>query len=196
MARSPAHAALTAGPQPPEDPRGHRRPAAALPAQPARGASTPGDATISSERLAELAGVNAAKVRKDLSYLGLLRHPRRRLRRRVPAVPDEPRARPHPGLAGRHRRPRQPRPGARQLRRASATGASRSWRSVDADPRVVGTDGPRRRRSATSTTCPAIAAEHGIAIGIIATPAVGRPGRGRPAGRGRGVRRSSTSPPR
>ncbi len=29
-----------------------------------------GTATISSERLAELAGVNAAKVRKDLSYLG------------------------------------------------------------------------------------------------------------------------------
>ena len=27
-------------------------------------------ATISSERLAELAGVNAAQVRKDLSYLG------------------------------------------------------------------------------------------------------------------------------
>ena len=29
-----------------------------------------GQATISSERLAEIAGVNAAKVRKDLSYLG------------------------------------------------------------------------------------------------------------------------------
>src|SRR4051794_5552873 len=29
-----------------------------------------GTTTISSERLAELAGVNAAKVRKDLSYLG------------------------------------------------------------------------------------------------------------------------------
>jgi len=29
-----------------------------------------GDATVSSARLAELAGVNAAKVRKDLSYLG------------------------------------------------------------------------------------------------------------------------------
>jgi len=29
-----------------------------------------GTATISSERLAEMAGVNAAKVRKDLSYLG------------------------------------------------------------------------------------------------------------------------------
>lgn len=31
---------------------------------------TGGTSTISSERLAELAGVNAAKVRKDLSYLG------------------------------------------------------------------------------------------------------------------------------
>jgi redox-sensing transcriptional repressor len=29
-----------------------------------------GQATVSSERLAEMAGVNAAKVRKDLSYLG------------------------------------------------------------------------------------------------------------------------------
>src|SRR5437588_12611725 len=29
-----------------------------------------GTTTVSSERLAELAGVNAAKVRKDLSYLG------------------------------------------------------------------------------------------------------------------------------
>lgn len=32
--------------------------------------SVDGTGTISSERLAELAGVNAAKVRKDLSYLG------------------------------------------------------------------------------------------------------------------------------
>jgi redox-sensing transcriptional repressor len=32
--------------------------------------STAKSATVSSERLAELAGVNAAKVRKDLSYLG------------------------------------------------------------------------------------------------------------------------------
>ena len=73
--------------------------------------------SISSERLAELAGVNAAKVRKDLSLPRQLRHPRRRLRRRVPRLPDPPRARPHPRLAGRHRRRRQPRPGARQLRR-------------------------------------------------------------------------------
>lgn len=33
-------------------------------------ASDPSNTTISSERLAELSGVNAAKVRKDLSYLG------------------------------------------------------------------------------------------------------------------------------
>ena len=33
-------------------------------------ASADGVVTISSERLAELAGVNAAKVRKDLSHLG------------------------------------------------------------------------------------------------------------------------------
>ena len=53
-------------------------------------------ATISSERLAELAGVNAAKVRKDLSYLGSYGHARRGLRRRVPAARDQPGARAHP----------------------------------------------------------------------------------------------------
>ena len=34
------------------------------------GLATTGEPTVSSARLAELAGVNAAKVRKDLSYLG------------------------------------------------------------------------------------------------------------------------------
>ena len=33
-----------------------------------------GTDSISSDRLAELGGVNAAKVRKDLSYLGFTRH--------------------------------------------------------------------------------------------------------------------------
>ena len=47
----------------------------------------------------------------------LVRHPRRGLRRRVPRLPDLPRARPDPGLAGRHRRRRQPRPRPGQLRR-------------------------------------------------------------------------------
>jgi redox-sensing transcriptional repressor len=61
---------------PPERPRGGRRiPEATVARLPVylrslvelAEASTP---TISSERLAEMAGVNAAKVRKDLSYLG------------------------------------------------------------------------------------------------------------------------------
>ena len=121
------------------DPRGDGRPAAALPAQPRSRPERSDDATISSERLAELAGVNAAKVRKDLSYLGLLRHPRRRLRRRVPAVPDQPRARPHPGLAGRHRRHRQPRPGPRQLRRLRRARLP-VVALVDADPAKVGSE--------------------------------------------------------
>ena len=32
--------------------------------------------TVSSEALAGAAGVNSAKLRKDLSHLGLVRHPR------------------------------------------------------------------------------------------------------------------------
>ena len=67
----------------------------------------------------------------------LLRHPRRRLRRRVPALPDRPRARPDPGLAGRHRRHRKPGPRARQLRRLRSRGF-RIAALLDADPAGVG----------------------------------------------------------
>ena len=49
--------------------------------------------TVSSERLAELAGVNAAKVRKDLSYLGSYGTRGVGYDVAVPGVPDEPRAR-------------------------------------------------------------------------------------------------------
>ncbi len=58
----------------------------------------------------------------------LLRHPRRRVRRGVPPLPDRPRDRRHPGLAGRHRRDRQPGPRPGQLQRlllARASGSSR-----------------------------------------------------------------------
>ena len=61
---------------------------------------------------------------------------------------------------------------------------------VDADPAKVGDAASAASSSATSTTCPTVVAEHGIAIGIIATPAGGRPGRRRPAGRGRRHARS------
>ena len=44
-----------------------------------------------------------------------LRHPWGGLRRRLPALPDRPRDRGDPGLAGRHRRHRQPRARAGQL---------------------------------------------------------------------------------
>ena len=54
---------------PPTHPRCHRRPAAGVPADPHR-AGDEGVDSISSDRLAELGGVNAAKVRKDLRYLG------------------------------------------------------------------------------------------------------------------------------
>ena len=73
--------------------------------------------TMSSEELAELGGVNAAKVRKDLSYLGSYGTRGVGLRRRLPRLPDPSRTRPDPRLAGRHRRRRQPRPGARRLQR-------------------------------------------------------------------------------
>ena len=61
-----------------------------------------------------------------------LRHPRRRVRRRLPALPDRPRDRGDPGLARGHRRDRQPRTRARQLLRVP-------------QPRFPGR-GPARRR--------------------------------------------------
>ena len=140
--------------------------------------------TVSSERLAELAGVNAAKVRKDLSLPRLLRHPGRRLRRRVPPPRDLARARPHPGLAGRHRRRRQPRPRARQLPRLRRPRLPRRRRS-STPTRQGGRARRRARHRRRSTTCPAIARERDIAIGIIATPGARGPGGRRPPRRRR-----------
>ena len=54
----------------PSHPRSHRRPAARVSADPHRAGRRRSREHLVSERLAELAGVNAAKVRKDLSYLG------------------------------------------------------------------------------------------------------------------------------
>ena len=75
--------------------------------------------TVSSAELAEAAGVNAAKVRKDLSHLGTYGTPGHRLRRQLPPRPGAPRARPRPGVAGRHRRHRQPRARPRPTRSGS-----------------------------------------------------------------------------
>ena len=151
--------------------------------------------TISSERLAELAGVNAAKVRKDLSYLGSygtrgvgydVEYLLFQMSRALGLTQDWPVV-----IVG-----------IGNLGQALANYGGFGERGfpvaalVDADPAKVGERGAAASRSATSTTCPTSRAEHSIAIGIIATPAVGRPGRRRPARRRRHQRRSSTSPPR
>ncbi len=125
--------------------------------------------TISSERLAELAGVNAAKVRKDLSYLGsygtrgvgydvqfLLLH----INRVLGLTQDWPVVIVGIGNLG-HALANYKGFSARGFRIAAL---------VDADPAKVGevvADLPVRHLD----ELPAIAAEDAIAIGIIATPA-------------------------
>jgi redox-sensing transcriptional repressor len=125
--------------------------------------------TISSERLAELAGVNAAKVRKDLSYLGSygtrgvgydVEYLLFQMSRELGLTQDWPVA--IVGLGN--------------LGQALANYAGFGDRGfpivalVDADHRVVGTTvhGVVVRHV---DELPDIAAEHGISIGIIATPA-------------------------
>ena len=128
-----------------------------------------GDATISSERLAELAGVNAAKVRKDLSYLGSygtrgvgydVEYLLFQMSRELGLTQDWPVT-----IVG-----------VGNLGQALANYGGFRERGfpvvalVDADERIVGTEvqGVIVRHI---DDLPAIAAEHGLAIGIIATPA-------------------------
>ena len=123
-------------------------------------------------------GVNAAKVRKDLSYLGSYGTRGVGLRRRVPAARDLPRARPHPRLAGRDRRHRQPRPGARQLprlRRPGLPGRGARRRR----PRQGRQAGRRASPIESLDDLAARRRERGVAIGIIATPGRTRPRRWR-----------------
>lgn len=125
--------------------------------------------TISSERLAELAGVNAAKVRKDLSYLGSygtrgvgydVEYLLFQMSRELGLTQDWPVA--IVGLGN--------------LGQALANYGGFGDRGFpvaalcDADPRVIGTlvHGVIVR---SIDDLPAIVAEHQIAIGIIATPA-------------------------
>ncbi|MFP5256172.1 MAG: redox-sensing transcriptional repressor Rex [Acidimicrobiia bacterium] len=128
-----------------------------------------GVTTISSERLAELAGVNAAKVRKDLSYLGSygtrgvgydVEFLLFQMSRELGLTHDWPVAIVGLGNLGQ------------ALANYGGFG-DRGYPIValcDADPSVVGTtvNGVVVRHV---DDLPAVAAEHGIAIGIIATPA-------------------------
>ncbi len=128
-----------------------------------------GDATISSERLAELAGVNAAKVRKDLSYLGSygtrgvgydVEYLLFQMSRELGLTQDWPVAIVGLGNLGH------------ALANYGAFG-ERGFPIValfDADPRVVGSD-VRGVVVRHVDDLPAVAAELSLAIGIIATPA-------------------------
>ena len=125
--------------------------------------------TISSERLAELAGVNAAKVRKDLSYLGSygtrgvgydVEYLLFQMSRELGLTQDWPVV--IVGLGN--------------LGQALANYGGFGDRGFpvaalcDADPRVIGTE--RHGVVVRSVEAlPSIVAEHQIAIGIIATPA-------------------------
>ena len=130
-----------------------------------------GITTISSERLAELAGVNAAKVRKDLSYLGSygtrgvgydVDHLLVQMRRELGLNRDWPVA-----IVG-----------VGNLGAALANYGGFGDRGfpvaalVDADPSKIGTTfGDHVIRDLDDL--PALVEELGIAIGIIATPAAG-----------------------
>jgi redox-sensing transcriptional repressor len=127
------------------------------------------DATVSSERLAERAGVNAAKVRKDLSYLGSygtrgvgydVEFLLYQISRELGLTQDWPVV-----IAGI---------GNLGLALANYRGfLARGFRVValvDADPGKVGEQvGELRVRHIDDL--PAMAAEEHIAIGIVATPA-------------------------
>ena len=148
--------------------------------------------TVSSERLADLAGVNAAKVRKDLSYLGSygtrgvgydVEYLLYQISRQLGLTQDRPVVIVGVGNLGHalanYRglpRPRLPRswPSSTPTRPRSASGSA-TCRSASMDDLVEVLGGQT------------------VAIGVITTPAAGRPGGGRPPGRrGRGAR-SSTS---
>jgi redox-sensing transcriptional repressor len=128
-----------------------------------------GDATISSERLAELAGVNAAKVRKDLSYLGSygtrgvgydVEYLLFQMNRELGLTEDSPVAIVGLGNLGH------------ALANYGAFG-ERGFPIValfDTDPRVVGTD-VRGVEVCHLDDLATVAAARGVAIGIIATPA-------------------------
>ena len=151
------------------------------------------------------AGVNSAKLRKDLSYLGSygtrgvgydVDYLRYQIAREIGVTQDWPVVIVGIGnlgpRAGQLLRLPQPRlPGRRPARRR---------------PDPPRRDRRRRRRPPLRATSSRSSREHGVAIGVIATPAARGPGRRRPDGRcghhqhpqlradrARGARRASTS---
>ena len=151
------------------DPRGNRRAASRVPAALSRLAED-GVLSVSSEELAAAAGCAPRSCARTSPTSAPTASAASATTSSTLALPDLPRARPDPGLAGRHRRHGQPRPRAGQLLRLRHRGL------------------PRRRRCSTPTR--PLADEHvagvpirplaelhvaprggPVAIGVIATPA-------------------------
>jgi redox-sensing transcriptional repressor len=125
--------------------------------------------TVSSERLAELAGVNAAKVRKDLSYLGSygtrgvgydVEHLLHEISRELGLTHDWPVLIVGLGNLGR----------ALANYRGFGARGFRIVALVDADPAKIGQCIGEMTVEALGDL-PAIVADRRIAIGVIATPA-------------------------
>ena len=153
--------------------------------------SDDGTGTCSSEELAAAAGVNSAKLRKDLSYLGSygtrgvgydVDYLRYQIAREIGS---------HPGLAGRHRRHRQPRARAGQLLRLPQPGVPRR-RAARRRPGAA-PGGRRRRRRPTVRRPRADRGRAGRRDRRDRHPGHRRPGRRRPHGRRRHHAASSTS---
>ena len=145
--------------QRPGHPRGHRRAASRVPPCPDH-AGRAGHHDLLQRGARRCGGRQQRQAPQGPLLPRQLRHPRRRVRRRLPPLPDRPRDRRHPGLAGRHRRDRQPRPRARQLLRlpqprlpggrrcSTPTPSGRRGRRRRRGPRLrrPGGDRPRARR--------------------------------------------------
>ncbi len=126
--------------------------------------------TVSSERLADMAGVNAAKVRKDLSYLGSygtrgvgydVEYLMFQMNRELGLTHHWPVVIVGIGNLGH----------ALANYAGFSAGGFEVAALVDADPAKVGTE-VAGRRVRSEAELPALVAEHGIAIGVIATPAL------------------------
>ena len=147
--------------------------------------------TVSSEELAAATGVNSAKLRKDLSYIGShgirgVGYDVRALRYQLERV------------LGLDHRQAVALVGVGNLGHALAGYGGFGGRGFpvaalfDVDPDLVGT--PINGIPVEHVRAiPAVCAERGVTIGMIATPGAGRAGGLRPARRGRGAHASSTS---
>ena len=102
-----------------------------------------GTATVSSDQLAEMARVNASKVRKDLSFLGSFGTRGSGYDAKFLLVADRPGARHPRRLAGGHRRPRQSRAGRWPTPRGSPRGGFGCAGSVRRRTRPAGQPDPR-----------------------------------------------------